>query len=122
MFGGLQFEMGGALNGASLEFRVQTNENYPVSVAGTNKGACPYMDCDARWTTDCLSANTVFTSDMIPATPTETSLPWATFASGRPTPTVSPNQLVGIQLHFTCPADVACLIDLSLGRIDFSAN
>lgn len=114
MYSGLELAMGGDLAGATMQFRVQTHDNYPISVGNTNKGACAFESCDTRWDTECLFNLMRLTE--VPEAPTAQVYAWDAFTGGRPSATMTPGQLVGLQLHFECGAE-PCELDLTLGNV-----
>jgi hypothetical protein len=111
-FGGVSFDIGGALNGGLLRLQVQTSENYPADPQNS-KGECVYMNCDNRWA-ECKGPDTVVT---VPATPSEVSLTWSAFAGGSPNASVNAAGLVGLQFQLECPAMTECAVDITLGDI-----
>src|SRR5262245_19038079 len=117
MYDGLRFNLAGSLGGAVLQFKVQTNVNYPVSVGGVNKGACAYQTCEGRWG-ECVPPFAAITS--VAAAP-ERLLRWADFSGGLPTPGLAPgnDQIVGLELQLQCQSSTDCAVDLNLGSIVF---
>lgn len=114
-FDGIQFVASGTLGGAELLLKVQTHANYPVDVANA-KGACPYTRESAKWS-ECVPPAVVF--DTLPVEPGLVVLPWSAFSGGLPSPGVSPDGLVGIELQFQCPSATRCVLDVALGTLLF---
>ncbi len=112
-FDGIQFIASGSLGGGQLLFKVQTNANYPVDVAN-RKGACAYPRESTKWS-DCLPP--VVTLGALGAEAALVALPWNTFAEGKPTPSVTPEGIVGLEVQFQCTSGAACPIDVALGTM-----
>ena len=51
------------------------------------------------------------------AAPALFSLPWGAFAQGKPTPNVTPEGLVGLEVQFQCTSGATCAIDVALGTM-----
>ncbi len=113
---GLSVSVGGSLGGTRLKIQAQTTEDYPVDTANT-KGACLYTACTTKYS-ECAGPTDTLTT--IPATPTATALPWASFVSGKPVAATTGNGLLGLQFQFECVADTDCTLDVQFGGIDFS--
>jgi hypothetical protein len=118
LYNGLRFNLRGALGGAALQFKVQTNVNYPVSVGGVNKGACAYTTCEGRWG-ECVPPFVAITA--LDAAAPQRFLRWSDFGGGLPTAGLAPgsNQIVGLELQFQCQTVSDCALDLELGTIAF---
>lgn len=118
MYNGLRFNLAGTLGGTALQFKVQTNVNYPVSVGGVNKGACAYSTCEGRWE-ECVPP--FATISAIDAAAPQRFLRWSDFGGGLPTAGLAPgsNQIVGLELQFQCQTDTGCPLDVNLGTIVF---
>jgi len=112
-FDGIQFLASGSLGGGQLLFKVQTNANYPVDVAN-RKGACEYPRESSKWA-DCTPPVVVLPS--LPADPGLVALDWSTFGDGKPTLSVTPDGLVGLEVQFQCTSGATCAIDVALGTM-----
>lgn len=112
-FEGIQFLASGSLGGGQLLFKVQTNANYPVDVAN-QKGACQYPRESTKWS-DCLPP--MVTLSTLGAEPVLFSLPWGAFAGGKPSASVTPEDLVGLEVQFQCTSGSACTVDAALGTM-----
>ncbi len=109
-YDGIQFDIGGEPDGASIEFQVQTSRNYPIDDS-SSKG-----ECEGDWS-DCVS-NQV--SVEITTEVTTVQVPWTDLTGGMPIDTMDPTEILGLQWQVNC---ASCTPEFTLDEVQFfSAN
>ncbi len=104
---GISFEISGDLDGATLEFQIQTTENYPIDE--TNKKG----SCDGGWS-DCGSNSYSIQFEGPDAAVIE--VPWSELTGGRPVPTTDGSAILGLQWQVNCSG---CTPEFTLDDVQF---
>jgi hypothetical protein len=113
---GIRFTISGDLGGTSMQFQVQTNNDYPIDTANS-KGACP-----GTWSSGCGNNSYAVPAASVTAAATVIDVPWAQLTGGKPNP-VESAELLGLQWQFNCtsPLDggTTCPLNVTLGAVEF---
>jgi len=107
-FSGIQFDLWGSAG--SAVFQVQTSEDHDKQY--DDRATCPMQEGD----TCAVPQASIAT---VTETPTTLSFAWANFAGGSPVPTLSPNQILGLQWQFQCGEAEPCVVDVRLDNVKF---
>lgn len=108
-FTGIQFDLWGA--SVSTVFQIQTSEDQNLDYGD------PKAVCDTAVSGECaIPASRIQT---VMADQTTIQLPFAEFSGGVPVPTVSENQLIGLQWQFECGNAEGCPVDVRIDNVTF---
>lgn len=108
-FTGIQFDLWGSASGAV--FQVQTSEDQSKEYND------PKATCDTAVSGTCAVPQSRISD--VPAAQTTVQLPWGEFSGGSPVPTVSTNQLIGLQWQFECSSGDPCPVDVRIDNVTF---
>jgi len=108
-FTGIQFDLWGA--STSTVFQIQTSEDQNMEYGD------PRAVCDVAVSGECAIPATRIQT--VSAEQTNVQLPFAGFSGGTPVPTVSTNQLLGLQWQFECGAAEGCPVDVRIDNVTF---
>jgi len=108
-FTGIQFDLWGT--SVSTVFQIQTAEDQNMEYGD------PRAVCDVAVSGECaIPASRIQT---VSAEQTTVQLPFAEFSGGVPVPTVSTNQLLGLQWQFECGNAEGCPVDVRIDNVSF---
>ena len=108
-YSGIQFDLWGSATGAV--FQIQTSEDQSKEYND------PKATCDTAVSGTC-SVPQARVAEVATAQ-TTLQFPWADFSGGSPVPTVSTNQLIGLQFQFECGASEGCPVDVRIDNVKF---
>lgn len=108
-FTGIQFDLWGSSN--STVFQIQTSEDQNMEYGD------PKATCDVAVSGECAIPQARIQT--VSATQETVQLPFADFSGGVPVPTVSTNQLIGLQFQFECGTGEGCPVDVRIDNVTF---
>lgn len=108
-FSGIQFDLWGTAG--TTKFQVQTSEDQNKDYGDAR------ATCDSAVSGECQIPYLQIAD--LPTTPTTLTFAWADFSGGNPVPTVSTNQLLGLQWQFECGGGDGCPVDIHIDNVTF---